>query len=92
MNPDPMAPNLNHTDIIQGPTDIDGGLEMLEKLNGQEKEEKHPEKRRKAAWKVFLARRTLEMKEKNPRIKRSQIMDKAYREFQKSPENPMNQQ
>ena len=92
MNPDPMALNNNHDSEMQGPTDIDGGLEMFEKLNGEEKEERHPEKRRKAAWKIFLERRTLEMKEKNPRIKRSQIMDKAYREFQKSPENPMNQQ
>lgn len=52
--------------------------------------DRHPERRFKAAYAAFEARRLEEMKEEKG-LRRQQKVEQARREFEKSPENPFNQ-
>ncbi|KRX02043.1 Cyclic nucleotide-binding protein [Pseudocohnilembus persalinus] len=51
-----------------------------------------PEKKRKAAFRDFVDKRMPELRQENPKAKRSQLLEMIHKEFEKSPENPMNQQ
>lgn len=53
--------------------------------------DKHPEKRRKALYTAFEERRLAELKIENPSLKLSQLKQMIFKEWQKSPENPMNE-
>ncbi|KAL7506015.1 hypothetical protein ACHAXN_003380 [Cyclotella atomus] len=55
-------------------------------------DDRHPEKRMKAAYKAFEEKVMPEMKEQYPSLKRQQYLDKIFALWKKSPENPMNQQ
>jgi hypothetical protein len=83
----PLERNTNRDPGPTGPTTIDEALDFFE----EKKVDRHPEKRRKAAWNAFQARRYDEIKAEYPTLKRSQINERIFKEFQKSPENPMNQ-
>ena len=52
---------------------------------------RHPEKRMKATFAKFEEARYESVKSENPTLKRSQIKEIIWKEWQKSPENPMNQ-
>ncbi|CAI5757837.1 unnamed protein product [Candida verbasci] len=54
--------------------------------------DKHPERRVKAAFKAFEDRRLPEVRKENPGLRLNQIKNLLFKEFQKSPENPMNQE
>ena len=45
----------------------------------------------KAAFNAFEQNRYKDLKAENPTLKRSQLKDILWKEWQKSPENPMNQ-
>ena len=85
----PLERNTNRDQVDTGPMNVDEALEMLE---GEKEKDRHPEKRRKAAWRAFQERRYQEMKAEHPTLKRSQINERIFKEWQSSPENPMNQQ
>lgn len=53
--------------------------------------DRHPERRVKAAFAAFEERRLPEMRKENPGLRLQQIKNLLFKEFQKSPENPMNQ-
>ena len=53
--------------------------------------ERHPERRFKAAYAAYEARRMPEIEEENPGLRRQQRMDLCRKEFEKSEENPFNQ-
>lgn len=53
--------------------------------------ERHPERRVKAAYSAYEERRLPEVKKENPGLRQQQMKHLIFREFQKSPENPMNQ-
>ncbi|KAJ5167367.1 Coiled-coil domain-containing protein [Penicillium canariense] len=71
---------------------IDNALDALS-LTGSDpsKVEKHPERRFKAAYAAFEARRLPEIEEENPGLRRQQRIDLCRKEFDKSEENPFNQ-
>ncbi|KAJ2517338.1 hypothetical protein GGI11_001340 [Coemansia sp. RSA 2049] len=52
--------------------------------------DRHPERRAKAAYKLFLDREIPRMREENPALRLSKIRDLLWKEWQKSPENPLN--
>lgn len=52
--------------------------------------DKHPEKRLKAAYAAFEERRLKEMKNENSTLRLSQLKQLIFKEWQKSPENPLN--
>jgi hypothetical protein len=55
-------------------------------------DDRHPERRMKAAYARFVEEQLVELKAEYPSLRRSQLNDMIYRKWQKSPLNPMNQQ
>ncbi|KAJ5725204.1 Coiled-coil domain-containing protein [Penicillium malachiteum] len=71
---------------------IDNALDALSLASKDTaKVEKHPERRFKAAYAAFEARRLPEIEEENPGLRRQQRIDLCRKEFEKSEENPFNQ-
>ncbi|WLF78209.1 hypothetical protein PVL30_001938 [Lodderomyces elongisporus] len=54
--------------------------------------DRHPERRVKAAYNAYEERRLPEIRKENPGLRLQQIKNLVFKEFQKSEENPMNQQ
>ena len=55
-------------------------------------DDRHPEKRLKAAYRAYEEKMMPEMKQQYPGLKRQQYLDKIFSSWKKSPENPLNQQ
>ena len=74
-------------------TGIDNALDALSLTsnNPSEKIDRHPERRYKAAYAVFEARRLPELEEEHKGLRRQQRVDICRKEFEKSPDNPFNQ-
>lgn len=53
--------------------------------------DKHPEKRLRAAWKAYEEHNLPLLRMEKPNLKQSQYRDMLWRQWQKSPENPINQ-
>lgn len=70
-------------------TNIDEALAVLSKDDPTE--DKHPEKRMKAAYKSYEDAQLPILKADNPSLKLSQLKQIIFKNWQKSPENPMNQ-
>ncbi|MCJ1461725.1 hypothetical protein MMC07_000324 [Pseudocyphellaria aurata] len=73
-------------------TGIDNALDALSltSANPSEKIDRHPERRFKAAYAAYEARRLPEMDEEQKGLRRQQKIDAIRKEFEKSPENPFN--
>ncbi|BAE56134.1 DUF1014 domain protein [Aspergillus flavus] len=71
---------------------IDNALDALS-LTGKEssKIDRHPERRFKAAYAAYEARRMPEVEQENPGLRRQQRIELIKKEFDKSEENPFNQ-
>lgn len=73
-------------------TGIDNALDALSLTSKDtSKIDRHPERRVKAAYAAFEARRMPEIEEENKGLRRQQRIDLCRREFEKSEENPFNQ-
>ncbi|KAL9622923.1 MAG: hypothetical protein Q9204_007994 [Flavoplaca sp. TL-2023a] len=75
-------------------TGIDNALDALSLTSGAangEKVERHPERRFKAAYAAYEARRMPELEEEMKGLRRQQRIDVIRKEFERSPENPFNQ-
>eukprot|EP00923_Selenidium_pygospionis_P034984 GHVN01060936.1.p1 GENE.GHVN01060936.1~~GHVN01060936.1.p1 ORF type:complete len:211 (+),score=49.86 GHVN01060936.1:352-984(+) len=70
-------------------TNVDAALEALA---DQAQPDQHPEKRAKAAYKAYEAREMENLKQEFPKMTRSQLMERCWKQWQKAPENPFNQQ
>ncbi|KAI9932155.1 hypothetical protein ASPWEDRAFT_183019 [Aspergillus wentii DTO 134E9] len=71
---------------------IDNALDALSLTNkDNSKIDRHPERRYKAAYAAFEARRMPEIEEENPGLRRQQRIELCKKEFDKSDENPFNQ-
>ncbi|GLI79634.1 hypothetical protein PoHVEF18_007973 [Penicillium ochrochloron] len=71
---------------------IDNALDALSLTNKDTSQvERHPERRFKAAYAAFEARRLPEIEQENPGLRRQQRIDLCRKEFDKSEENPFNQ-
>ena len=73
---------------MQG-TGLDSALNAMSVSGGGD--DRHPEKRMKAAYKAYEEKMMPEMKQTYPGLKRQQYLDKIFTAWKKSPENPMNQ-
>ncbi|GMM32354.1 hypothetical protein DAMA08_050990 [Martiniozyma asiatica (nom. inval.)] len=81
---------LNQIDA-DGLDDAISALSLLKKdAVGDHEIDRHPERRFKAALKEYTERRTPELKKENPGLRKQQIEQLIYKEFQKAPENPFN--
>ncbi|KAL8793032.1 MAG: hypothetical protein Q9195_004343 [Heterodermia aff. obscurata] len=74
-------------------TGIDNALDALSLTsnNPSEKIDRHPERRFKAAYAAFEARRLPELEEEHKGLRRQQRVDMCRKEFERSPDNPFNQ-
>jgi len=82
-------------------TGIDNMLEALELVNAKTDKssvgakagmiEKHPERRFKAAFEAYLEREMPNLKVEHPGLRKQQMHDILFKQFQKAPENPFNQ-
>lgn len=68
---------------------VDSALSALSVSGGGD--DRHPEKRMKAAYKAYEEKMMPEMKADYPGLKRQQYLDKIFTSWKKSPENPKNQ-
>ncbi|KAJ1662890.1 hypothetical protein IW140_005383 [Coemansia sp. RSA 1813] len=78
---------LNLMDSIDDPSSSQGSVS---KDGVDALVDRHPERRAKAAYNLFLERETPRMREENPTLRLSKIRDILWKEWKKSPENPMN--
>lgn len=92
---EPIEENLNRlmaeTTIA---TTVDEAIAVLREAGGEGDDggaDKHPEKRLKAAYKAFETANMARVKAENPGMRLSQWKQLLWREWAKSPENPMNQ-
>lgn len=60
-------------------------------LKVKDSEERHPEKRMKAAFKAYEDSELPIIKAQNPSLKLSQLKQLIFKNWQKSPQNPLNQ-
>lgn len=89
----PLEPNLNRQKIENGnATGIDAALNLMSLTSFKSSEERHPERRAKAAFRSFEEREMRLMREENPGLKRSQLKELIFKRWKKSPENPFNQE
>ncbi|KAL9634943.1 MAG: hypothetical protein Q9164_003776, partial [Protoblastenia rupestris] len=74
-------------------TGIDNALDALSLTsnNPSEKVDRHPERRFKAAYAAFEARRLPEIEEEYKGLRKNQRVEMCRKEFEKSAENPFNQ-
>ena len=69
----------------------DEGSLLCNYSNKPEEVDLHPEKRLKAAYKKFEETNMPIIKQENPNMKLSQLKQMLWKDWQKSPENPLNQ-
>lgn len=74
-------------------TGIDNALDALSLTadNTVDKVDRHPERRFKAAYAAYEARRLPELEQEQKGLRRQQRIEVIRKEFEKSPENPFNQ-
>jgi hypothetical protein len=94
----PLEPNVNKEAMLQElrtGIKVESGTGTAEALSaitaalGDLKLDAHPEKRMKALHTAFEERRLKELMAEKPNLKRSQYNEMIWKEWQKSPENPM---
>lgn len=74
---------------------IENALDALDLTGGSGSDmklDRHPERRFAAAYKVYEERRLPEVKTEHPGLRRNQQIELIRKEFEKSEENPFNQQ
>lgn len=87
---EPLVENLNRIVLDSTvATTVDDAISLLADCSKAE-EDKHPEKRMKAAFKAYEELNLPRLKSENPGLKLSQMKQIIFKEWQKSPDNPMN--
>jgi len=101
---EPLERNINHVRMEEAAaagnamaaSGVDGATALLQQLktgaDAADDKDANPERRRKAAFKAYEEREIPRMREENPGLKLSQIKERIFQAWQKSPENPLNQE
>lgn len=85
----PLEENLNRVMAdVHVAASIEQAISVL-KVDDSE-EDRHPEKRMKAAYKAYEDSQLPVIKAENPSLKLSQLKQMIFKNWQKSPENPLN--
>ena len=85
----PLEENLNCLQIDGEARSVDTAISVLR--NKEPEVDRHPEKRMKAAYKNYEDRNLPLLKQENPNMKLSQLKQMLWKDWMKSPENPLNQ-
>lgn len=86
---EPLVENLNRLQVEESARSVGEAIHVL--AGKPAKEDKHPEKRLQAAYKAFEERMMPTVKEENKNMRLSQWKQIIWKEWTKSPENPINQ-
>ncbi|KAF5293319.1 hypothetical protein FQR65_LT10984 [Abscondita terminalis] len=87
----PLEENINR--VIPTAEEAHTVMDAIALLSTKDEDvDKHPEKRMKAAYTAFEQRRLVTLKEEFPSLRLSQLKQMIFKEWQKSPENPLNVQ
>uniref|UniRef100_A0A0N5AWM2 Coiled-coil domain-containing protein 124 n=1 Tax=Syphacia muris TaxID=451379 RepID=A0A0N5AWM2_9BILA len=87
---DDIEENINHVKIEgEVARSVTEAIQVLS--DGQQAVDHHPEKRLKAAYAAFEEKMMPRLKEQHPTFRLSQLRQVLKKEWQKSPENPLNQ-
>lgn len=85
----PLEENLNRVMAdVHVAASIDQAISVLKVEDSEE--DRHPEKRMKAAYKAYEDSQLPMIKAENPSLKLSQLKQIIFKNWQKSPENPLN--
>merc|ERR1719195_23707 len=88
----PLEENINRVEMEgESASSVTEAIKVLSIVQ-DEKVDKHPEKRMKAAYTEFEERRLQELKAENKSLKLSQLKQMIFKEWQKHPDNPLNKQ
>jgi len=87
----PIAENINRVVVEGEARTVEGAISVLS-ISGEPTVDKHPEKRLKAAYEDYEKERLPELKQENPNMRLSQLRQMLWKEWQKSPKNPLNMQ
>ena len=90
---EPPKSRINQTETKSyGASGLDDALELMSVTDNKtnEKLDRHPERRVKAALAAYTEKRIPELRKENPHLKLSQLNEILHKEWKKSPENPMN--
>lgn len=87
----PLVENLNRdeTEVVSG-SGMDAALTALTISDSPASVDKHPERRMAGAFKAFEEARLPHVKKENPGMRLSQLKQMIRKEWQKSPDNPIN--
>ena len=86
----PLEENINR--VVPTAHEAHTITEAISLLSTKDEEmDKHPEKRMKAAYTAYEQRQLAILKEEFPTLRLSQLKQMIFKEWQKSPENPLNQ-
>lgn len=86
---EPLTENLNRLQVGDSASSVGEAIKLL--AHNPAKQDKHPEKRLQAAYKAFEDRIMPQVKEENKNMRLSQWKQIIWKEWTKSPENPLNQ-
>lgn len=88
---EPIPENVNRL-VVEGDVarTVDEAISVLRISDSAAEIEKHPEKRMKAAFTAYEEKNLPLLRKENPNMRLSQVKQLLYREWLKSPENPMN--
>ncbi|KAK9806108.1 hypothetical protein WJX72_001671 [[Myrmecia] bisecta] len=81
--------NVNREEDLIDARNVTQAIAALS-LAEQAEEDKHPERRLKAAFAAYQERELPLLKQEKPGLKQSQYKDMMFKAWQKSPDNPMN--
>ncbi|CDI79179.1 Coiled-coil domain-containing protein 124, related [Eimeria acervulina] len=97
-----LEPNINHImraetlqaqlegrDIVSA-SNLDDALSQLAVADSPA-EDRHPERRMRAAYRAYEEQMMPRLKAENPTLKRSQLLELLSKQWKKAPENPLNQ-
>ena len=92
---EPENPNRKMADMLAAENavearSVDEALSLLNVTGNIPTEDKHPEKRMKAAYNEFEEQELPILKAENPNLKLSQLKQIVHKQWQKSADNPMN--
>lgn len=86
----PLEENINHLMAdVHVASNVEDAIAVL-KVSDAPEDDRHPEKRMKAAFKAYEKSQLPIIKAENPSLKLSQLKQIIFKNWQKSPENPLN--
>lgn len=86
-----VVENVNRQDTGVEARSVEAALDALTVVGGDAAQDRHPEKRAKAAWEAFYAEQLPLLKQDKPGLRLMQYKSMLFDTWQRHPQNPRNQ-